>query len=166
MAELRKLMGYYIKRIVDYSRGVFGGGSTGSDSSVIDDVNINILSNARSFGNLTSLKRGLGACSSQTRGLFAGGYKDTGGVVRYDAIDYVTISTPSNATDFGDLTVARTPASCSNSTRGLIGGGYSTANSNVIDYVTIATTGNATDFGDLTVARSLSAACSDSHGGL
>ena len=97
-----------------------------------------------------------------SRGLFGGG-RDVSSV-RTNVIDYVTISTPSNAVDFGDLTVARNNlASCSDGTYGLFGGGY---NSNVIDYVTIATTGNAIDFGDLTVGRYDLASCSDGTYGL
>ena len=78
-------------------------------------------------------------------------------------IDYVTISTPGNAVDFGDLSVPRASmGSCSNGTRGLFGG-----DSTVIDYVTIATSGGtATDFGDLTVGRNLLAACSDGTKGV
>ena len=98
------------------------------------------------------------------RGCFGGGY-DGGNYV--NTIDYITIATTGNATDFGDLTVARYGlAACSSSTRGCFGGGYSTTNVNIIDYITIATTGNATDFRDLTVARHYLAACSDVHGGL
>ena len=95
------------------------------------------------------------------RGLFGGGY--TGSVS--NVIDYVTIDATGNATDFGDLTVARRLlASCSSSVRGLFGGGYETLN--VIDYVTIASTGNATNFGDLTVARDRLAGCSSNTLGL
>ena len=68
-------------------------------------------------------------------------------------MQYITIASAGNATNFGDLTVARsTPAGCSNGTRGLIGGGYHSTASNrlIIDYITFASTGNATDFGDLT----------------
>jgi hypothetical protein len=100
------------------------------------------------------------------RGVFGGGF--AGGYS--DVIDYVEIGSTGNATDFGDLTVARYgPASCSSSTRGLFAGGgipSGSGVSNVIDYVTIASTGNATDFGDLTVTRYTHAGCSDSHGGL
>jgi len=69
-------------------------------------------------------------------------------------IDYITIQTTGNATDFGDM-VANNSAygACSNGSRGLFGGGYPSGNTNRIDYITIATTGNALDFGDLTVAR-------------
>ena len=83
-------------------------------------------------------------------------------------IDYVTIASTGNATDFGDLTQARAElAACSSSTRGVFGGGERTGgNSNVMDYVTIGTTGNATDFGDLLSETYGIAGCSNAHGGL
>ena len=93
------------------------------------------------------------------RGIFGGGYSDT------NVIDYVTISTPSNATNFGDLTVARDSlAATSNGTsdRGIFGGGYSGGGVNTIDYVTISSRSDATDFGDLTVSRYTLAANSNS----
>ncbi|RLA59110.1 MAG: hypothetical protein DRQ78_11025, partial [Epsilonproteobacteria bacterium] len=70
----------------------------------------------------------------------------------------ITISTPGNAQDFGDLTtVNRILAATSNGTndRGVFGGGWSSSDSslNVIDYITISTPGNAQDFGDLTEGK-------------
>jgi hypothetical protein len=93
------------------------------------------------------------------RGLFGGGSADL------DIIDYVTISTQSNATNFSDLTVGRSYVeACSDGTRGLFAGGGA---SNIIDYVTISTTGNAVDFGDLTVdGQNNIGACSDGIKGL
>ena len=84
----------------------------------------------------------------------------------YNIIDYITIASTGNATDFGDRTtsgaVNQSIAACASSTRGVIGGGIV---SNVMDYVTIASTGNATDFGDLTAARyALTAAASPTRG--
>jgi hypothetical protein len=68
-------------------------------------------------------------------------------------IDYYDITTPGNASDFGDMSVARySVAGVSDTTYGVFAGGYNT--SNVIDYVTIASPGNATDFGDLTQGNS------------
>ena len=92
------------------------------------------------------------------RGVFSGGYAAY--PIEYvDTIDYITISTTGDATDFGNLgRVMSEVASCSNATRGLSAGGYDTgagAYSNIIEYITILTTGNATDFGDLTQARGL-----------
>ena len=73
-----------------------------------------------------------------------------------DVIDYVTMATAGNATDFGNLTVARSvPASATNGTRATFGGGHSSSvTDDTIDYVTIDTAGNATDFGNLSVGRS------------
>ena len=44
-----------------------------------------------------------GACGDATRGIWGGG--DNGS--NLNTIDYVTIATTGNASDFGDLTVAR-----------------------------------------------------------
>ena len=84
--------------------------------------------------------------NNPTRGVFAGGSA-------YNVIDYVTISTTGNATDFGDLLSTYDQTSgCNSDVRGLILAGSRTgANSNSIEYITIATTGNSTDFGDRTI---------------
>jgi len=99
------------------------------------------------------------------RGLSAGGensgFKNT--------IEYVTIATTGNATDFGDLTQARNGcAGMSGYGRGIITkGNFGTSGAGTtIDYVTIATTGNATDFGDTSVPGDSSAASSDGTRGL
>ena len=65
-------------------------------------------------------------------------------------IDYVTIATTGDATNFGDLTGVRAMCGAvSSTTRGVIGGGITPSKVNTMDYVTIASAGNATDFGDL-----------------
>lgn len=85
------------------------------------------------------------------RGVFAGG---SNGATKYNDMDYVTISTPGNAADFGNLTVASTQVgTVSNGTRGCIALGLESSTVNTINYITVATTGNAADFGDLTQAR-------------
>ena len=92
---------------------------------------------------------------SRGRGMWGGGRSpgDT------NIIDFITIATTGNATDFGDLSVARrATGGASSSTRGIWAGGL---NSTVIDYVTIPSTGNAFDFGDLTVERFYPAGASD-----
>ena len=86
---------------------------------------------------------------SSTRGVFAGGM---GSPALVDTIDYVTISSTGNASDFGDMTQASRNdcGGCSSGTRGIIAGGKtSPANINTIQFITIASTGNASDFGDL-----------------
>ncbi len=87
------------------------------------------------------------------RGIFGGGYDASSPYPGINVLDYVTIATLGNATDFGDLSVGRTAKSGgSSSTRGIfISGRFSpTADYyNIIDYVTISSTGNTMDFGDL-----------------
>jgi hypothetical protein len=85
------------------------------------------------------------------RGIWAGGYDYLNAGGNINTIEYVTIATPGNATDFGDLTAVNGQfGALSNGTRGVFG---QTSNSNTIDYITVATTGNAISFGNLTVAR-------------
>ena len=74
-------------------------------------------------------------------------------------IDKFVPESAGNATDFGDLTVARhASSSMGNDTRGIFAGGWDnyggSSRSNVIDYITYATTGNATDFGDVAATTS------------
>ena len=100
--------------------------------------------------------------SSGIRGLFAGGYDGS----NKNEIDYVTIATLGNATDFGDLTSARSSGGgTDNAVRATFSGGSTGSAVNTIDFVTVASTGNAQDFGDLTVAR-IHSSGSNGHGGL
>ena len=81
------------------------------------------------------------------RGLFAGGL-DPG---LSDVIDYITISTLGNTTDFGNISAGKQGmGALASRTRGINLGGYTTGFENEIEYVTIASTGNITDFGNLT----------------
>ena len=138
-------------------RGVYGGGGISSPTNPanISFIDVQSQGNTTTFGSLTSENRawthGFG---SSTRAIWSGG-GNTGGGTLTNTIDFVTIATTSNATDFGDATVATTwRGSFSNDTRGISGGGYlSPANINTIDFVTISNLGNATDFGDLTQVR-------------
>ncbi len=128
--------------------------SGSSHKKHIDYITIATAGNSSDFGELSVARPEASGFGSSTRGICAGGYDALSPNNPQDTIDYVTIATTGNATDFGNLTVARqAPGSASSSTRGVIAGGYaSPAWQNTIDYVTIATTGNATDFGDLVTA--------------
>ena len=144
-------------------RGVFSGGNTGARSDVIDYVTINSAGNATDFGDLTVARTTVSSSSNgiNERGLTSGG--SNASAVDVNTIDYITISTPSTCTDFGDLTIAvNGNVSTSNATneRGINAGGVGT---DVIDYVTISTTGNASGFGDLLAVVSLGAGCSNSQ---
>jgi len=139
--------------------------------NVIEYVTIASTGDAQDFGDLTVARGELGSACSSTRGIWLAGRTNSpspGTVL--NEIDYVTIASTGNATDFGDVTVARRGggpiSSGSNSIRGYAAGGLAPSVSNVIDYVTIATTGDAADFGDLATASNASMGFSDSHGGL
>ena len=138
-------------------RGVYGGGASSPSTNPANIAYIDVQSqgNTTRFGDLTTSNRvWIHGFGSSTRAIWSGG-GNTGGSNTANTIDFVTIATTSNATDFGDATVAALArASLSNSTRGLSACGYvAPANINTIDFVNVATTGNATDFGDATVAR-------------
>jgi hypothetical protein len=157
-------------------RGVLGGSDTNSGtptfSGLIEYINISTLANVdgTTFGNLTVGREGTAATSDASRGVWAGGWKFAATAASVDTMDYITIATPGNATDFGNLTVARSRlhAGTSNGSRGVFFGGIPVGgtHSNTIDYITIATTGNATDFGDLIVATKKGAAAGDDVRGL
>ena len=90
-----------------------------------------------------------GVDASSARGVFMGG----GNTPRVNTIDYVTISTLGDATDFGDLSAPNyNHTGGASNTRGIIGGGLNPANTNLIEYITIQSTGNTKDFGDLSSA--------------
>ena len=150
-------------------RGIFAGGHIAQvgDTPRIDYITISTIGNASNFGNLSVNRNSLAATSNGTneRGVFGGGYTYSGSIYR-NIIDYITISTTGNATDFGYLTISRRHlAATSNgiNDRGIIGGGWNGSTYyNRIDYITISSTGNAADFGDLTISRRHLAATSNS----
>ena len=99
-----------------------------------------------------------------SRGLCAGG--NEGSVGGTNNIDFITLTTAGNATDFGDCTTVqeRTGAISSN-TRFLC----DTSNSpgyNGVEYVQFMTTGNTADFGDHTAGRYFTGSASNSTRGL
>ena len=145
----------------------FGGGS----SNVIDFVTISTLGNAQEFGDLDGVKNKAGGCSSKTRIVIGGGYNPSPSLTQFNTIQYITIMTTGNATNFGDLTQKREGAAAiSNSIRGLFAGGYDGPSPverfNIIDYVNIATQGDAVDFGDVPTQSTSGSGCSNAHGGL
>ncbi len=152
------------------TRSVFALGWDGSVySNVMDYITTASTGNATDFGDYSVSNvqgAGRGVTSNGTTGLWQGGWSGDSST-RINVIHKITIATPGNSTDFGDLTVARMiGGAAGDATRGLLSSGSaqvggSTANSNVIDYTTIATAGNATDFGDGTIVRTELSGASD-----
>ena len=105
----------------------------------------------------------MGSSSNSTRGIMGGGNDAS----KSNIIEFITIASTGNGTDFGDLTSTRTDiAGASSPTRAVFVGGDTPTLVNTIDYVEILTTGNAVDFGDQTVKRDRVSGCSNGHGGL
>lgn len=141
------------------TRALFGGGSTGSNQNVISYTTFDTTGSYTDFGDLTTNRepaKGTGM-SSSTRCVFGAGYQNNPTVGATNTMDYVTIASTGNATDFGDaiqpdywceyMWAAASP------TRGLSGGASATSQ---IGYITIASTGNAVDFGNATATNSSS----------
>ena len=71
-------------------------------------------------------------------------------------MDYITISSTGDASDFGNLIAGRESldsTSSGTSDRGVFAGGWLGSISDSIDYITISSTGDASDFGDLSSGR-------------
>jgi hypothetical protein len=164
---------HYLTSVSNNVRGaITKGKSTNGTTNEIEYVTIQSTGNTTDFGDLTTARREItnGNTSSKTRGIFAGGRAN--GVAPQNTIDYITMASAGNATDFGDMTTVRgRGAGSSSETRTVMAGGYtdnagyasaSSTTINVIDYITTASTGNATDFGDLSSTREGLASGSDS----
>ena len=127
-------------------RAVFLGGGQPANAS-ISFTQIQSGGIAQNFGSLSErANQSLRGGSSATRGLSAHSSSTVD-----NSIEFITIATESNTTDFGDMSGSSTSgATGTNETRAVfwIGTNPST---NVIDFATIATTGNTSDFGDMTV---------------
>ena len=161
------------------TRGIVAGGNDapGAKYNSMEYITIATTGNSQDFGDLSDPAAGQGAggnCSSTTRGVVHLGMTSPN---RVNTIEYVTIATLGDTTDFGDLSQQKSSSSpCSNSLRGVWFGGAlapSGTTTNVIDYIEIATRGNAQDFGDIVQTwdqannqSGYGAATSDSHGGL
>ena len=137
------------------TRGIFAGGLEPGRSTVMDYITISATGNTFDFGDLSDGTEIAGGVSNSTRGLIGGGTTPTSTPVGSNKIEYVSIASLGNASNFGNLVAASNSGvfGLSSPTRGIFAGGYLPAATNTIDFVTISTTGDAKDFGDLTLAR-------------
>ena len=139
-------------RAIVFLGKISGSGFPTGYSNGIDYFATATTGNATDFGDSTTQGARKNGLSDGTYGLCAGSAGDVSGGSSYqnlNIIDYITIASTGNATDFGDLSEAKSGVVTTNdNTRGVFIGGYATSQVNTMEYVTIATTGNATDFGD------------------
>ena len=146
------------------TRGIFAGGYTPSgESSKIDYVIISSKGGANDFGDTVITRQNLMGSSDSTRGIYGGSRYSTAAVNNSNVIEFVTIASTGNASDFGDLITGRgAMGTCSSPTRGIFAGGGQSSPVvaiQAIEFVTIQTLGNGTDFGQL------SNAALDAYGG-
>ena len=133
------------------TRGIFAGGY--NNVNRIEYITIASTGDVTDFGDLLTGRFDHAGFASPTRTFFAAGKNTPASPDTQINIEFVTIATTGNGTDFGDMTVAtRGPSGASSNTRGLMaanapGGG------NSIEFITMATSGNAKRCGDLTVSR-------------
>ena len=155
------------------TRGLAVGGGTQSPATIlniIDFITIASAGNATDFGDTVNpISADPTAFSSPTRGVIAGGESPSPLNNGVNVIQFVTIASTGNTTDFGDLTTVQSRGDgASSQIRGVIYSGkrHPTAYSNTIEFVTIATTGNGADFGDAATAVTNVAATSNSLRGV
>ena len=150
-------------------RALVAGGN--SVINVIGHGSIANTGNFSDFGDLAESRNALVGICSTTRAVFAGGTDGTSPSPGYSTrIDFVTINSTGNASDFGDLTgKSGYMSTCQDKTKAFfIGGatgGDSTKNSQATDVITIASTGNAQEFGALTQTTRISASATDGRSG-
>ena len=137
--------------------GAIGPGSSNpSKTNNIEFVTIATTGNSKDFGDLLDATSFMPGGGNQTRGIWMGGEAPGApGSSAVDTIQFVTIATTGDATDFGNLRAAAFASAVGASPTRILamGGGNPSSFFDYIDYVEIATTGNASDFGDMSAAR-------------
>ena len=137
-------------------------------TNIIDKFPFASNANATDVGDLTALRVTVVGQSSNVSGYSCGGYTrrtpqvpaPLAPITVSAVIQKFPFASDANATDVGNLTVARGAGAGQSSTvSGYTSGGYT--GSNVIDKFPFATDANATDVGDLSGARSSTAGQQD-----
>ena len=131
----------------------------------IEFITIATTGNAQEFGELKQAHQyTVSGAANSTRALAWGGSTIPSTDTATNIIEFITIATTGNATDFGDMTraVKGSGASASSTRSVCLGGNFE----NIIEYVEISTQGNAVDFGDATAGRNYGSSFSNGHGGL
>ena len=154
------------------TRGIMAGGTVAPTRvNTIQFVTINSMGNTVDFGdlNVTGLASNLmyngTGYSNSTRGIIHGG-RDVNNN-HMGKIQYITIATKGNSSEFGDTAVsASQQMGGSSPTRGVVAAGANPSATNAMEFVNIMSLGNASDFGDCTARDETLGGCSNGHGGL
>lgn len=138
-----------------HTYGFFCAGTPGEGGAydTIEQIDLTVTTgNSNDVGSISSEISDCGGVSGKTYGFVCGGYQWEPSEY-LDRIEYINVTiTTQNASDSGDLTVARSRLEgVYGRVYGFIGGGWDGSNAyNVIDYINVTNaTGNASDSGDL-----------------
>jgi len=160
------------------TRGIFAAGQVPTFINTIEHITISTLGSAVDRGgDLTVARRSLGGASNSTRGIFFGGQSSPSNIDNNltNVIDFITIASSGDATDFGDLAFSTNNGKLNamsglpSATRVVMPGGdtFDSGSVNTIQYVEISTTGNSIDFGTLATRGTAGVSgFSNGHGGL
>ncbi len=166
-----RISGYGKGACASSTRGIFGGAAGSSYSAVIEYVTVSSGGGSHNFGSLQVHRRFMNATSNNTRGTFMGGHWPGNTPQAMNMIDYITIASTGDASDFGDLILGRSANGCCASptkgfTAGSQGWGPSWVITNTIESIIFSTRGNATNFGQLTAPSQSQGSCSSTTRGL
>ena len=152
------------------TRGVTAGGtnpSGGGRQSLIQFITTSTLGNTEDFGDLVIAAAFTCAntASNSIRGLITN--NNTASSTYQNTIQFVTIATTGDASDFGDL-IRGSEWCCgmASPTRAVFHNPGGNSDQEYLEYSQIMTLGNSVDFGDITQDISRTSAGSNAHGGL
>jgi hypothetical protein len=140
------------------------GGSGGAQIiGTVDDLYF--YNDVTSVTSITPATWTWGNPKSIGRGIFASGINSGGTGV--NTIDYITVATTGNATDFGDsLKTAHDGSATGSILKAVFGGGAGSTTDSRLEYISFQTLGNATAFGAMSSIGGNSAACGDGSRGI
>jgi len=168
LIELKEFMASFASQ----TRAVVAGGAAhpGVTVNTIEFVTISTQGNGADFGDLLESQNASAGCSNSVRGIHWGGRTTPSPATFTTNMDFITLATLGNSTNFGDHTATgHLPGFCASSTRAVFAGGYEPAapsNTDRIEYVQIMSLGDTIDFGDLISSRQRFPGLSNGHGGL
>ena len=152
-------------------RGINAGGYSPAAFTNIGYFTFSSQGGMNDFGDLITAAYSNAGCGNNIRGLSGGGNPGSS-PNRLAGIEFVNIASTGDATEFGNLTDARSAigSGIASPTRGIWHAGNNVDPSNnevnTIDFVTISTLGDAVEFGELITKRNSHSGCSNSTRGL
>ena len=165
------------------TRGFLAGGQPGASPYYISEIDFVVISSEGGANNFGDLQRGgapdliadrgaAGGGNDRTRGLIAGGNTPGDGGAR-KTIDFITMATTGDSSDFGELVQERFDfdGSVGNGVRAIFAGGYKQTTPaatffKIIDTVNVQARGTAIKFGELSATRGRTTSTSNSTRGL